>query len=522
MINSPSIIEIHYSLPVVPVNRNPRWLRLIRNYLPDQKKIRVGLLNIAENERESYEATGTSILENVHVLLDPLPKNLTWESLFPAGIDEDHTPICPKVPLPQVEGTAADVDVVVVKMPCDGFSESIGLRDVFRLQVNLAAAKLAVESGRRNVERTVYVVFIGACEPMHEIFRCDERMRRVGEYWVYRPNLTKLKQKLLMPVGSCQIAPLDNAGLDQEAWRQQKNKSLSSTTTLATQRVAYVTLLHSSEDYVCGAIALGQSIRQSGSRHDMILLHDDSITNRSRIGLSLAGWKLRLVERICGPFSEKGSYNEWNYSKLRVWQVTDYDKLVFIDADFIIAKNVDYLFSYPQLSAAGNSKVLFNSGVMVLEPSACLFEELMQQSFKIKSYNGGDQGFLNEYFVWWHRLPKRVNTMKYFGEETPPKRNLPDHFEGIHYFGIKPWMCYRDYDCNWDLKTRRVYASESVNEKWWRVYDEMPEKLQRYCGLTRKMDKNIENWRQTAKREGFPEQHWRIEVRDPRKKNLVD
>lgn len=132
------------------------------------------------------------------------------------------------------------------------------------------------------------------------------------------------------------------------------------------QRVAYVTVLHSSEVYVCGAIALAQSIRQSGSSQDMILLHDDSITNKSRIGLSLAGWKLRRVERIRSPFSKKGSYNEWNYSKLRVWQVTDYDKLVFIDADFIIAKNIDYLFSYPQLSAAGNNRVLFNSGVMVM------------------------------------------------------------------------------------------------------------------------------------------------------------
>ncbi|KAL0651060.1 hypothetical protein Bca4012_093751 [Brassica carinata] len=529
MITSPSIIEIHYSLPVVPVNRNPRWLRLIKNFLPDQKKIRVGLLNIAENERESYEATGTSILENVHVLLDPLPKNLTWESLFPVWIDEDHTwnaPVCPEVPLPQVEGTAADVDVVVVKTPCDGFSESKGLRDVFRLQVNLAAAKLVVESGRRNVDRTVYVVFIGSCEPMHEIFRCDERVRRVGKYWVYRPNLKKLKQKLLMPVGSCQIAP-PVTELDQETWRRQKNESLSSTTTLSSfpaQRVAYVTLLHSSESYVCGAIALAQSIRQSGSRHDMILLHDDSIKNKSRIGLSLAGWKLRRVERISSPFSEKGSYNEWNYSKLRVWQATDYDKLVFIDADFIIAKNVDYLFFYPQLSAAGNNRVLFNSGVMVLEPSACLFEELMQQSFKIKSYNGGDQGFLNEYFVWWHRLSKRVNTMKYFGEETNigPKRNLPDNLEGIHYLGIKPWRCYRDYDCNWDLTTRRVYASESVNKKWWKVYDKMPKKLQRYCGLTRKMDKNIEKWMKAAKVKGFPEKHWRLQVGDPRKRNLVD
>lgn len=160
---------------------------------------------------------------------------------------------------------------------------------------------------------------------------------------------------------------------DQEGLRPHKNKSLTSTTTLSpfrAQRVAYVTLLHSSEVYVCGAIALAQSIRQSGSTKDMILLHDDSIKNSSRIGLSLAGWKLRRVERIRSPFSKKGSYNEWNYSKLRVWQVTDYDKLVFIDADFIIAKNIDYLFFYPQLSAAGNNKVLFNSGVMVRNANA--------------------------------------------------------------------------------------------------------------------------------------------------------
>uniref|UniRef100_A0A1J3CZG7 Hexosyltransferase n=1 Tax=Noccaea caerulescens TaxID=107243 RepID=A0A1J3CZG7_NOCCA len=532
MISSPSIIEISYSLPS-PVNRNPRWLRLIRNYLPDQKKIRVGLLNIAENERESYEASGTSIMENVHVSLDPLPENLTWKSLFPVWIDEDHTchtPICPEVPLPRVEGTDADVDVVVVKMPCDGFSENKGLRDVFRLQVNLAAAHLAVESERRSVDRTtVYVIFIGSCGPMHEIFRCDERVRRVGEYWVYKPDLSRLKQKLLMPFGSCRIAPplAQPVAKDQEGLRSHKNKSLTSTTTLSpfrAQRVAYVTLLHSSEVYVCGAIALAQSIRQSGSTKDMILLHDDSIKNSSRIGLSLAGWKLRRVERIRSPFSKKGSYNEWNYSKLRVWQVTEYDKLVFIDADFIIAKNIDYLFFYPQLSAAGNNRVLFNSGVMVLEPSACLFEDLMLKSFKIESYNGGDQGFLNEYFVWWHRLSKRVNTMKYFGDESKNNktRQLPDNLEGIHYLGLKPWRCYRDYDCNWDLKTRRVYASESVHKRWWKVYDKMPKKLKDYCGLSRKMEKDIEKWRKIAKLKGFPERHWRIEVRDPRKKNLLN
>ncbi|KAL1188124.1 putative UDP-glucuronate:xylan alpha-glucuronosyltransferase 4 [Cardamine amara subsp. amara] len=520
-ITSPSSSTLQIDLPSPHVKKNPKWLSLVRNYLPE-KKIRVGFLNFDKKERESYEARGPLILKSIHVSLDPIPENVTWKSLYPEWIDEEVSN-CPEIPLPQPEGSDADVDVLVVRVPCGGWSENKGLRDVFRLQVNLAAANLAVQSGLRRVDPTVYVVFIGSCGPMHEIFKCDERVRRVEEYWVYKPDLTRLKQKLLMPVGSCHIAsPFSQFG--QEAWRPKHEANLTSdaVSTLPRRlRVAYVTVLHSSEAYVCGAIALAQSIRQSGSHKDMILLHDHTITNRSLIGLSSAGWNLRLIERIRSPFATKDSYNEWNYSKLRVWQVTDYDKLVFIDADFIILKKLDHLFYYPQLSASGNDKVLFNSGIMVLEPSPCLFKDLMEKSFKLESYNGGDQGFLNEIFVWWHRLPKRVNTMKYFDENSQRPHELPENLEGVHYLGLKPWVCYRDYDCNWDISLRRVFASDSVHEKWWKVYDKMPEQLKGYCGLNKEMKKRIEKWRKIAENSSLPDRHWEIEVRDPRRKNLL-
>ncbi|CAH2047091.1 unnamed protein product [Thlaspi arvense] len=517
IITSPSS-DLRIDLPSPQVHsHNPRWLRLIRDYLPE-KQIRVGFLNIKEQERESFEASGPLTLKNVHISLDPLPENVTWKSLYPEWIDEEVSN-CPEIPLPQPEGSDADVDVIVAKVPCDGWSGNKGLRDVFRLQVNLAVANLAVESGLRRVDRMVYVVFIGSCGPMHEIFKCDERVKRVGEYWVYKPDLLKLKHKLLMPVGSCHVAS-PFAQLGQEPWRT-KNENNLTLEGIRKQRVAYVTILHSSEAYVCGAIALGQSIRQSGSHKDMILLHDQSITNRSLLGLSSAGWNLRLIDRIRSPFAKKDSYNEWNYSKLRLWQVTDYDKLVFIDADFIVLKKLDHLFYYPQLSAAGNDKVLFNSGIMVLEPSPCLFKDLIEKSLKIESYNGGDQGFLNEIFVWWHRLSKRVNTMKYFDEKFKGTHELPENLEGVHYLGLKPWVCYRDYDCNWDMSVRHVFASDSVHKKWWKVYDKMSEQLKSYCGLNKEMEKRIEKWRNIAKNNSLPDRHWEIEVKDSRKKNLV-
>jgi hypothetical protein len=104
-----------------------------------------------------------------------------------------------------------DLDVIIARVPCGGAGEKEkeGIRDVFRLQVNLVVANLVVGSGwvTPDVHRTVYVVFVGSCGPMVEIFRCDDLVMHQGDYWVYKPELRRLKQKVLMPFGTCQLAP---------------------------------------------------------------------------------------------------------------------------------------------------------------------------------------------------------------------------------------------------------------------------------------------------------------------------
>ncbi|KDP23521.1 hypothetical protein JCGZ_23354 [Jatropha curcas] len=332
-----------------------------------------------------------------------------------------------------------------------------------------------------------------------------------------------------MPVGSCQIAPA-YAETGKELWRNFMSESTvigqNDTTYLQRiayhQKVAYVTVLHSSEAYVCGAIALAQSIIQTNSTKDLILLHDSSITPKSLRGLRAAGWKTRLIQPIKSPFARKGSYNEWNYSKLRIWQLTDYDKIIFIDSDIVVLKNMDKLFTFPQLSASGNDKTLFNSGVMVVEPSKCIFEDLMLKSRKLASYNGGDQGFLNEAFTWWHRLPSRMNYLKSFGGGRNPNHEIPEQIYAMHLLGLKPWMCYKDYDCNWDMKDRHVFASDSAHKRWWQVYEAMPKKLHKYCELTKQMDARIRKWRGIAKKLGLADGHWKINPRDPRQHHFVE
>jgi lipopolysaccharide biosynthesis glycosyltransferase len=291
------------------------------------------------------------------------------------------------------------------------------------------------------------------------------------------------------------------------------------------RREAYATVLHSSDRYLCGAIVLAQSIRRAGSTRDLILLHDHTVSKPALRALTAAGWTPRKIKRIRNPRAERGTYNEYNYSKFRLWQLTEYDRVVFVDADILVLRNLDALFAFPQVAAVGNDGSLFNSGIMVIEPSTCTFDALIRNRRSIRSYNGGDQGFLNEVFVWWHRLPRRVNYLKNFWANTTGERALkerlfradPPEVWSIHYLGMKPWRCYRDYDCNWNVANQRVYASDEAHARWWQVYDSMGEAMRGPCRLSERRKVEIAWDRHVAEEMGFADQHWKINITDPRK-----
>lgn len=286
-------------------------------------------------------------------------------------------------------------------------------------------------------------------------------------------------------------------------------------------------MIHSSDKYICGALALAHSLRVTKTDRDLVLLHDASIPPEKLAALTAAGWKLRLVKRIRNPKAERGTYNEYNYTKLRLWLLTQYRKVVFVDSDIVVLQRMDALFRFPQISAVGNDGSIFNSGVMVLEPSQCTFRGLMSRRHEIVSYNGGDQGFLNEVFVWWHRLPRRYNFLKNFwsndSAEAALKNRLfradPPELYAVHYLGIKPWRCYRDYDCNWDIAGQRVYASDDAHRRWWKLHDSMPRPLTAFCNLTETRRVELD-WDRKLAGEGagrLEDRHWNITISDPRR-----
>ncbi|KAL3617653.1 UDP-glucuronate:xylan alpha-glucuronosyltransferase 1 [Castilleja foliolosa] len=477
------------------------------NHLPDDNKIKgVGLLNLDKNEIQKFQKLIPDANHTV-LRLDYADKNLTWASLYPEWIDEEQdveVPNCPS--LPNLQIPKQRIDLIAVKLPC--FNGNNWSRDIARLHLQIAAAKLATSC---KGSYPVHLLFVTRCFPIPNLFTGKDLVAREQKTWLYKPNLSELRDKLRLPIGSCELA-LPLGGIE-DGYSGKR------------QREAYATLLHSDYVYVCGAIAAAQSIRMSGSTRDLIILVDDSISNHDRTGLESAGWQVRTIQRIRNPKAEKGSYNEWNYSKFRLWQLTDYDKIIFIDSDLLILKNIDFLFRMPEISATGNDGPLFNSGVMVIEPSNCTFHLLMDHVNEIESYNGGDQGYLNEIFTWWHRIPKHINFLKHFwvGDDEIVRRKKTDLFGAdppvlyvIHYLGSKPWMCFRDYDCNWNVDILQEFASDAAHKRWWKVYDEMPERLKNHCGLKTLQKAQLEWDRRDAEKRNYTDGHWRIGIKDER------
>lgn len=228
---------------------------------------------------------------------------------------------------------------------------------------------------------------------------------------------------------------------------------------------AYVTLV-TNADYALGARALARSMRLTDTKADIVVLHTGGV---SREALApLAEFQCRLVETDLLPLSDefnarhqrrnvheqapftKGRKPAFhspldNFCKLRLWQLTEYRRCVFIDADAIVLRNIDRLFAYPEFSAAPNvyeSLADFhrlNSGVFVAEPSWATFDSMLTQLDAPDAFwPRTDQTFLQAFFPDWHGLPVTMNMLQYVWF------NLPDLWDWrsigvLHYQYEKPW-----------------------------------------------------------------------------------
>jgi glycogenin len=220
-------------------------------------------------------------------------------------------------------------------------------------------------------------------------------------------------------------------------------------------RKAYVSMLCNGDSYVPGVEVLGKSLEASGTKEAMLLMVTADIPTSTREKLASQGWSIRDVAPVANPnptTQQLFPRFDKTFTKLRAWELTDVDKIVLLDADTVVLQNVDDLFERPEIAAAPDFFLpdRFNSGVMVLEPSKNTFERMVHELSTLSSYDGGDQGFLNNFFPDWyampvaHRLPAMYNLHQFIYQflrgHPSLKRNLEQDAKILHYTVQKPWQ----------------------------------------------------------------------------------
>eukprot|EP01100_Stratorugosa_tubuloviscum_P001101 TRINITY_DN1246_c1_g1_i3.p1 TRINITY_DN1246_c1_g1~~TRINITY_DN1246_c1_g1_i3.p1 ORF type:complete len:351 (-),score=119.12 TRINITY_DN1246_c1_g1_i3:575-1627(-) len=108
---------------------------------------------------------------------------------------------------------------------------------------------------------------------------------------------------------------------------------------------------------------------------DKVILNDKEMHD-----LEVVGCRPRYVELIRND----------NY-KIRVWQLHEYTKIIYIDPEMLVLKNIDELFTVDELSAVRDyenkhySEHQFTNSLMLLKPTVSTFENI--SSFNQKTGN---------------------------------------------------------------------------------------------------------------------------------------
>ena len=190
---------------------------------------------------------------------------------------------------------------------------------------------------------------------------------------------------------------------------------------------------------------LGQGLKRSGTRYDLVLLHTNDVPTHL-LQLLATIWKLRCVEYVHANDAlfwggREGSRFSGVFTKLHALGLVEYHKIIMLDIDLAVLDCVDALFDLPAPAALwrGQSQTRehgfpidgrcffggpdvdwgqtggINAGVMILAPDSSLHARALQEvqtplhPERIAG-SGPEQDYLSRFFApYWTHLSVLYN-----------------------------------------------------------------------------------------------------------------
>ncbi|GAA5821909.1 hypothetical protein JCM11251_004775 [Rhodosporidiobolus azoricus] len=248
---------------------------------------------------------------------------------------------------------------------------------------------------------------------------------------------------------------------------------------------AVVTLL-TSDSYLPGALTTVNSlldVEPDRSRFDTVCL-----TTPSTVGHNSLQALQKVFDAVVGvePLVTE-SWEELKLlgrrdlaltlTKLHLFRLTQYTKVLFLDADTLVLRPLSHLFSLPHSFAAAPDQGwpdAFNSGVFLAEPSQQTFDGLTSMMRQRGTWDGGDQGLLNDFFPNWHRLSFTYNvTPSAYYTYAPAYKRHGQDASVLHFIGAdKPWK----------RGSRSTYDPESASKDYYGLVNQWYDVFERHFG----------------------------------------
>ena len=134
--------------------------------------------------------------------------------------------------------------------------------------------------------------------------------------------------------------------------------------------------------------------------------------------------------------------------------MTDFEKLVYLDADTWVFQNLDDLFERPHMSSVletlswERKNPHFNAGILVIEPNRDEYIKIKNyaETFELEGRLATEMDVLNNYYNNWFENPERVLPFYYHWNWYYFHKQHESYayynwgkLKAIHMIGKKPW-----------------------------------------------------------------------------------
>eukprot|EP00440_Ansanella_granifera_P040030 gb/GFBE01043418.1/.p1 GENE.gb/GFBE01043418.1/~~gb/GFBE01043418.1/.p1 ORF type:complete len:299 (+),score=62.56 gb/GFBE01043418.1/:1-897(+) len=225
----------------------------------------------------------------------------------------------------------------------------------------------------------------------------------------------------------------------------------------------FAVVVDGTDEYLPGLGALAASLLDHNNTRPLVVVTASSPSDTLLSMAACLNFSVVASKGIGNPYEtdewESERYGD-TFHKLNAFALPA-KRMVLMDADMVVLRNLDALFHPgPPVRAVPDldTRLSFNSGLMVIEPSQALLDLIKDAYLGLKSIkagrkylDGGDQGFLNTVFsFYWMsqpyaRLSMEFNTVKRLETSLLYWRKFDLRWiRVLHFVGDKPWRSSPD------------------------------------------------------------------------------